>query len=264
MRKYILIPEYRPLYAMRRCFGPTHGPLERPTLTPIDVIGDLLKQTGSEQLSIYEVVKAANNKFSEPVRLTQTNYMKPYEEILENPSVPGQMLEEVKPPKPVHPTAVTPPVPPKKDDVPQVVPKRPDDFPAPEEPIPVASATVEENDAVLQGETVKVVLPDETPTHTTIEINDTATVSGTAEAATTAPEPEEETVTAAGGAEDASGIMPEEEEATGASSSENSGDADKPELPKPLPGEAVLQSGPYAGLTKSQKNALKAAAKGSK
>ncbi|WP_300944034.1 hypothetical protein [uncultured Duncaniella sp.] len=260
MRKYILIPEYRPLYAMRRCFGPTHGPLERPTLTPIDVIGDLLKQTGSEQLSIYEVVKAANNKFSEPVQLTQTNYMKPYEEILENPSVPGQVLEEVKPPKPVHPTAVTPPAPPKKDSVPQVVPKKPNDFPTPEEPMP-ASAAVAENDAVLQGETVKVVLPDETPTHTTIEVNDTATVSGTAEAEAPAPEPEEEAIAAADGAEDAP--VPEEEAAE-TSSSEDSGDTDKPELPKPLPGEAVLQSGPYAGLTKSQKNALKAAAKGMK
>lgn len=83
MRKYILIPEYRPLYAMRHCWGPSYGPLWKPTLTPVDVIGELLLQTGNEKLSIFEVVKLANsNRFSEPVQLSLENYRLPYEEIV--------------------------------------------------------------------------------------------------------------------------------------------------------------------------------------
>ena len=83
MRKYILIPEYRPLYAMRHCWGPSYGPLWKPTLTPVDVIGELLLQSGNEKLSIFEVVKLANsNRFSEPIQLFLENYRLPYEEIV--------------------------------------------------------------------------------------------------------------------------------------------------------------------------------------
>jgi hypothetical protein len=81
--KYIIIPEYKPLYAMRYCFGPTHGPLEKPCPTPIDVIGKLLLQTGNEKLSIYEVkVDPVSHKtVGEPIRLTLANYKQPYDKI---------------------------------------------------------------------------------------------------------------------------------------------------------------------------------------
>lgn len=79
-RKYILIPEYAPLYAMAKCYGPTHGPLSKPTLTPVDIIGHLLNQTGRERVSIYEVIKEQNG-FSKPVRLTKTNYKLSYQVI---------------------------------------------------------------------------------------------------------------------------------------------------------------------------------------
>ena len=72
-RKYIVIPEYRPLYAMQECYGPTHGPLKQPCLTPLAVIRKLLLQTG---------------KYSEPVRLTLDNYMLPYDEIKNGKKVP--------------------------------------------------------------------------------------------------------------------------------------------------------------------------------
>ena len=54
MRKFILIPEYRPLYAMAKCFGPTHGPLSKPCPTPVDIIGQLLLQKGNDSITIYE------------------------------------------------------------------------------------------------------------------------------------------------------------------------------------------------------------------
>lgn len=81
-RKFIIIPEFAPLYAMRTCFGPTHGPLKQPTPTPIDVIGMLLKQRGDEKLTVMEVVKLSNGDFSSPVLLTSLNYRLPYDEII--------------------------------------------------------------------------------------------------------------------------------------------------------------------------------------
>lgn len=82
-RKYILIPEYRPLYAMARCWGPLHGPLSKPTPTPIDVIGELLQQTGNEQVTIYETKPDPDhpNQMLPHIRLTRDNYMLPYDEI---------------------------------------------------------------------------------------------------------------------------------------------------------------------------------------
>lgn len=88
MTKYILIPEYAPLYAMHSCFGPEHGPLTQPTRTPIDVIGGLLQQTGREKVTVYEVIPSVKpNTFSAPVQLTLDNYRLPYEQIADIPPV---------------------------------------------------------------------------------------------------------------------------------------------------------------------------------
>ena len=88
-RKYIVIPEYRHLYAMQECYGPTHGPLKQPCLTPLAVIRKLLMQTGNESLTVMEVIKdEKTGKYSEPVRLTLDNYMLPYDEIKNGKKVP--------------------------------------------------------------------------------------------------------------------------------------------------------------------------------
>lgn len=88
-RKYIVIPEFRPLYAMQECYGPTHGPLKQPCLTPLAVIRKLLLQTGNEALTVMEVTKdEKTGKYSEPVRLTLDNYMLPYDEIKNGKKVP--------------------------------------------------------------------------------------------------------------------------------------------------------------------------------
>src|SRR5699024_5449157 len=88
-RKYIVIPEYRPLYAMQECYGPTHGPLKQPCLTPLAVIRKLLLQTGNESLTVMEVIKdEKTGKYSKPVRLTLDNYMLPYDEIKNGKKVP--------------------------------------------------------------------------------------------------------------------------------------------------------------------------------
>jgi hypothetical protein len=88
-KKYVLIPETKPLFAMARVFGPKMGPLSKPTPVLIDVIGDLLRQTGKNALTIYEVIPVVTDKktgqikqFSDPVKLTLGNYQLKYEQIV--------------------------------------------------------------------------------------------------------------------------------------------------------------------------------------
>lgn len=109
MTKYILIPEYAPLYAMHSCFGPEHGPLTQPTRTPIDVIGGLLMQTGREKVTVYEVIPTNKPKiFSDPVRLTLENYRLPYDEIAGmDPADEGKTIV-MKEPIPVTPIVTNP------------------------------------------------------------------------------------------------------------------------------------------------------------
>lgn len=99
VKKFILIPESYPLHALERVYGPKTGPLSKPTPVLLTVIGELLRQTGKEKVTIYEVVPTQREKrtdrilkFSDPVRLTPENYTLPYEEIVkggteENPAV---------------------------------------------------------------------------------------------------------------------------------------------------------------------------------
>ena len=109
MTKYILIPEYAPLYAMHSCFGPEHGPLTQPTRTPIDVIGGLLMQTGREKVTIYEVIPTDKPKiFSDPVRLTLENYRLPYEEIAGMDPADESKTIVMKEPIPVTPVVTDP------------------------------------------------------------------------------------------------------------------------------------------------------------
>lgn len=89
VKKYILIPEAYPLHALARVFGPRTGPLSTPTPVPVPVIGELLRQTGKEKVTISEVVPRKVEKitgkilkFSEPVRLNLNNYTLPYDEIV--------------------------------------------------------------------------------------------------------------------------------------------------------------------------------------
>lgn len=109
-RKYIITPTYAPLYAARKCWGPEHGPLNQPTLFPVDIIGELLKQTGSEKVELYEV-KKDGTRFTKPVRLTLKNYKLSYDEIVDG----------VHPVNPVAP--ITPPEAAPVEPIPEEVPE---------------------------------------------------------------------------------------------------------------------------------------------
>lgn len=113
MRKYILIPEYRPLFAMARCYGKTHGPLDRPTPVPIDIIGGLLSQRGQDKLTVYETKILPDGSSATPVLLTLENYKLPYEEIVGKPNEENYaeptmvtMEPDIQEPEVVAPTLV--------------------------------------------------------------------------------------------------------------------------------------------------------------
>lgn len=102
-RKYIIVPECRPLWAMRECWGPEFGPLS-PTPVPTDIIGKLLLQKGDEAVTILEVTpKAGTKAMRPPVKLTLDNYRKPYEEIAGITETPKVIITE--PPKANAPIA---------------------------------------------------------------------------------------------------------------------------------------------------------------
>ncbi len=241
-RKYILIPEPRPLYAMHRCFGPTHGPLSRPCLTPIDVIGELLKQSGDEKLTIYEVLMNEDRTTSEPVQLTLTNYKLPYAEIMANPLKPGQIVVN-RAPRSVAPTFVIPPASKHKAPVPPEVEKDAKESPLAEAPMsgtivvepeedeqqPAAEGTLSDNE--VKGIEEADVRPDSTG-NATVPDEDTGVPVGDADGTDSANQLDKG----------------------------NGADADSADEPK-VPDEPVIQSGPYAGMTKSQKRAAKEAAR---
>lgn len=112
MVKYIIVPNYCPLYAMSKCFGPTHGPLTKPCPTPVDIIRELLLQTGVEQVHIYEVGYDVQERatYGEPVRLTMSNYQIPYDQLVRNSASPyaaGEVVTaEITESKPVTPTVI--------------------------------------------------------------------------------------------------------------------------------------------------------------
>lgn len=113
MVKYIIVPNYCPLYAMAKCFGPTHGPLTKPCPTPVDIIRELLLQTGTEKVHIYEVGYDIQKKttYGEPVQLNMNNYKIPYEQLIRKSDseyeVGEVVTEEVVTSTVVTPTIIT-------------------------------------------------------------------------------------------------------------------------------------------------------------
>lgn len=103
-KKLILIPESRPLYAMQRRLLISRGPIMKPTPVPVSVIGELLRQSGNEKVTIYEVIPQGN-RYSKEVELTLDNYTLPYDEIL-NGVTPEAAVEQS--PLQVEPVIVEP------------------------------------------------------------------------------------------------------------------------------------------------------------
>lgn len=176
MTKYILVPEYRPLFAMAKIFGPTHGPLQKPTAAPVEIIGQLLLQDGLEKVTVFEVGYDPTQRktFGKPVQLTRANYMIPYEELIKD-SMPNTKEDRVttdnKAPEVVNP--VTPTESEAEPVEPTVVNT------VEEAPVTLNAAATTEKlpnlEATLTNETVTVDLEPQKPV--TVEINDPVTVT---------------------------------------------------------------------------------------
>lgn len=247
---------------MHRCFGPTHGPLSRPCLTPVDVIGELLKQSGSEKLTIYEVLMRENRTSTEPVQLTLTNYKLPYDEIKADPQKPGQSAVN-RPARSVAPTFVIPPA--SKSKAP-MVPELEQVLKAEAEAEAGAAKAAAEESAAVEEVTdaptgTCIVMPEE-PKDTVKgeEVHDEpATDDDTGEAAV--EDSTADVLPDDAGDEAVPGEAVDRDSGTGKANQLGEGDgtdADSADEPK-VPDEPVIQSGPYAGMTKSQKRAAKAA-----
>lgn len=122
MTKYILIPEFAPLHAMKRCYCRDHGPLTQPARVPIDIIGMLLMQTGKEKITVYEVKELPTStprkkEFSAPVQLTLENYRLPYDEIAGVEPAPASVMKTTDTLPKSEPVAVEPTVVPSSPEV---------------------------------------------------------------------------------------------------------------------------------------------------
>lgn len=181
MMKYILVPEYRPLFAMAKIFGPTHGPLQKPTAAPVEIIGQLLLQDGQEKVTVFEVGYDPTQRktFGKPVQLTRANYMIPYEELIKD-SMPEVKEDKVttdnKAPEAVNP--VTPTESEAEPVKPTVVIANVVEN-VEEAPVTLNAAAITEKlpnlEATLTNETITVDLEPQKPL--TVEINDPATVT---------------------------------------------------------------------------------------
>lgn len=176
MTKYILVPEYRPLFAMAKIFGPTHGPLQKPTAAPVEIIGQLLLQDGLEKVTVFEVGYDPTQRktFGKPVQLTRANYMIPYEELIKD-SMPDVKEDKVttdnKAPEAVNPVTPTES---------EAAPVEPTVVNAVEEaPVTLNAAATTEKlpnlTATLTNETITVDLEPQKPV--TVEIKDPSTVT---------------------------------------------------------------------------------------
>lgn len=76
MKKYVIIPDFVPLYVMRKVFGPQTGPIRKPIKVDTEIIRELLKQ--KPQVRVFEV-KLTNVKlgtYDDKIELTLQNYDK--------------------------------------------------------------------------------------------------------------------------------------------------------------------------------------------
>lgn len=93
MKKNIIIPEFVPLYAMRKVFGPQTGPIRTPIAVDTAIIEELLDQR--PPVKVFEV-KLTNNKtgaYSDKIELTKDNFDKNNWEAKTSESVKEEKVE---------------------------------------------------------------------------------------------------------------------------------------------------------------------------
>ena len=74
MKKYIIIPGFGPLYALRKIFGPQNGPVRKPIRVETETIKELLIQKPPVKVLEVRLTDAKRGIYDETVELNLKNY----------------------------------------------------------------------------------------------------------------------------------------------------------------------------------------------
>ena len=73
MKKNIIIPEFVPLYAMRKVFGPQTGPIRTPIAVDTAIIEELLDQRPPVKVFEVKLTNTKTGAYSDKIELTKDN-----------------------------------------------------------------------------------------------------------------------------------------------------------------------------------------------
>ena len=76
MKKYVIIPDFVPLYAMRKVFGPQTGPIRKPIKVDTEIIRELLKQKPPVRVFEVKLTNVKLGTYDDKIELTLQNYGK--------------------------------------------------------------------------------------------------------------------------------------------------------------------------------------------
>lgn len=76
MKKYVIIPDFVPLYAMRKIFGPQTGPIRKPIKVDTEIIRELLKQKPPVRVFEVKLTNVKLGTYDDKIELTLQNYDK--------------------------------------------------------------------------------------------------------------------------------------------------------------------------------------------
>lgn len=76
MKKYVIIPDFIPLYAMRKVFGPQTGPIRKPIKVDTEIIRELLKQKPPVRVFEVKLTNVKLGTYDDKIELTLQNYDK--------------------------------------------------------------------------------------------------------------------------------------------------------------------------------------------
>lgn len=76
MKKYVIIPDFVPLYAMRKVFGPQTGPIRKPIKVDTEIIRELLKQKPLVRVFEVKLTNVKLGTYDDKIELTLQNYDK--------------------------------------------------------------------------------------------------------------------------------------------------------------------------------------------
>ena len=76
MKKYVIIPDFVPLYAMRKVFGPQTGPIRKPIKVDTEIVRELLKQKPPVRVFEVKLTNVKLGTYDDKIELTLQNYDK--------------------------------------------------------------------------------------------------------------------------------------------------------------------------------------------